>query len=321
MSLFVSHESALCYWLTKTGEECAPDRADVRTLARASVSMGEVEEALLPLGYSEQRPLHVLVPDQGSLRTLLRIKTHLWSGVVLPGSFCELSGANYVSSPEFTFLQSAVGRSLIETLELGCCLCGTFSIGEEGHGYTGQRLPLTTPEDLARFLASADGVYGARKARSALRYLLPNAASPMEVLLVLAFVLPPHLGGWGFPEILVNQRIDVSERLRVIAGSDYFVGDIFIPSVGGDVEYDSEEFHTGRWRADHTQARRNVLEVMGVKTMSATWSQINDFEKFKTFIWMVKERFGIPQRAFSPQETAAQMDLYERLTNFNRRLF
>ncbi len=60
---------------------------------------------------------------------------------------------------------------------------------------------------------------------------------------------------------------------------------------------------------------------MGVKTMSATWSQINDFEKFKTFIWMVRERFGISQRAFSPQETAAQMDLYERLTNFSRRLF
>lgn len=196
MSLIVSHESALCYWLTKTGDECVPDYADVKTVAQVSASMREVREALLP-----------------------------------------------------------------------------------------------------------------------------NAASPMEVLLVLAFVLPPRLGGWGFPEIQVNQRINVDEHLRVISEADFFVGDIYLPSVNGDVEYDSEEFHTGRWRADHTQARRNVLEVMDVKTMSATWSQLSDFEKFRTFIWMVKERFGIPHRTFTPQEVTAQVSLYEHLTDFGRKLF
>ena len=321
MSLIVSHESALCYWLTKTGDECVPDYSDVRTLARATVSMGEVRDALLPVGYSEKRPLHVLVADQQSLRSLHQVKTHLFGGRLPPGSLCELSGSNYVSSPEFTFLQASAGRSLIELLELGYYLCGSFSIDERGHGYTGQRAPLTTPEDIARFLDSADGAYGVRKARSALRYLLPNSASPMEVLLALAFVLPPRLGGWEFPEIQVNQRIDVDERLRMIAESDFFVGDIYLPSVCGDVEYDSEEFHTGRWRADHTQARRNVLEVMDVKTMSATWSQISDFEKFRTFIWMVKERFGIAHRTFTPQEVAAQTNLYEYLTDFSRKLF
>ena len=88
MSLIVSHESALRYWLTKTGDECVPDYAEVKTVAQVGASMREVREALLP-----------------------------------------------------------------------------------------------------------------------------NAASPMEVLLVLAFVLPPRLGGWGFPEIQVNQRIDVDEHL------------------------------------------------------------------------------------------------------------
>lgn len=321
MSLIVSHESALCYWLTKTGDECVPDYADVKTVAQVGASMREVREALLPIEYSEKRPLHLLVPDQQSLRSLQRVKTHLFSGRLPPGSLCELSGANYVSSPEFTFLQVAAGRTPIETLELGYYLCGSFSIDEKGCGYTGQRAPLTTPENIARFLDSASGAYGVRKARSALRYLLPNAASPMEVLLVLAFVLPPRLGGWGFPEIQVNQRIDVDEHLRVIAEAGFFLGDIYLPSVNGDVEYDSEEFHTGRWRADHTQARRNVLEVMDVKTMSATWSQLSDFEKFRTFIWMVKERFGIPHRTFTPQEITAQVSLYEHLTDFGRKLF
>ena len=55
--------------------------------------------------------------------------------------------------------------------------------------------------------------------------------------------------------------------------------------------------------------------------MSATWSQLSDFEKFRTFIWMVKERFGIPHRTFTPQEIAAQVSLYEHLTDFGRKLF
>ena len=77
MSLIVSHESALCYWLTKTGDECIPDYADVKAVAQASASMREVRDALLPVDYSEKRPLHLLVPDQQSLRSLER-RSFFW---------------------------------------------------------------------------------------------------------------------------------------------------------------------------------------------------------------------------------------------------
>ena len=123
------------------------------------------------------------------------------------------------------------------------------------------------------------------------------------------------------PEIVANQRIDVDENLRRLVGESYFLGDIYLPSVRGNIEYDSYEFHTGKYRYDHTQARRNVLEAMGVKTISATWSQIRTFEKFEAFIWMVKERFGIEHHTFTDEERAAQIDLYERLTNTKARLF
>lgn len=321
MAVFVSHESALRYWLTKTGDECVPEVAPVCSLAWANASMKEIKGLPLPMDFSEDRPLDVLVPDQASLRSLVAVKTHLWGGALPVGSFRELSGSSYVSSPEFTFLQVAARRNFVETLEIGYHLCGAFSIDGEGHGYAGQRAPLTTPESIASFLAQARGAYGARKARGALRYLRPNVASAMEILLAMAFSLPPGRGGWAFPEITANQRINVDEHLRKVADASYFVGDIYLPSVRGDVEFDSKKFHTGRWRADHTQARRNVLEVMGVKTMSATWSQIDDFDKFETFVWMVKERFGIPHRAFTRAETTAQIELYEHLTDFGRTLF
>lgn len=321
MSLFLSHDSALRYWLTKGGDECVPDVASIGSLAQASASARELGKALLPIDYSEACPVHLLVCDPASLHSSGLVIPHLWTGPVSDGSFSELSGANYVSSPEFTFVQAAAKRDLIATLEIGLYLCGVFSIGDEGYGYVGRRMALTTPEELASFIGRTAGAYGVKKARASLRYVLARAAFPMEVLLILAFVLPPRLGGWGFPKVVPNERIDVDKRLQEVAGADHFVGDVYIPSVRGDVEYDSEEFHTGRWRADHTQARRNILEVMGVKTMSATWHQIDTFEKLKTFIWMVKERFGIPHRDYTPEETMAQISLYERLTDFRRRLF
>lgn len=143
----------------------------------------------------------------------------------------------------------------------------------------------------------------------------------MEVLLVITFSLPPEYGGWAMPEIVANQRIDVDERLRPLVGEKYFKGDIYLPSVRGNIEYDSFEYHTGKFRYDHTQARRNVLEAMGVKTVSATWGQIKTFERFEAFSWMVRERFGIEQRTFTASERAAQKDLYAHLTDPEARLF
>lgn len=321
MGIYLSHDSAVRYWLTKTGDECVPESADVRTLARASGRVRDVKEACLPIDYSRTRPLHVLVPNRESAHASAAVVPHVWSGPLPGGSFCALSGQNCVSSPEFSLVQMARGRSLPEVMRLALYLCGRFSISDAGHGYVGSRLPLTSPESIARFLEGVPRGHGTAAVREVLRYLVPDAASPAEVLLVSAFVLPPRLGGWCMPPISVNQRIDVDPWLRPVAGADYFVGDIYIPSVRGDVEFDSYEYHTGRYRLDHTQARRNVLEVMHVKTMSATWGQINTFERFETFIRMVKVRFGIPERSFTHEEREAQIRLYELLADLSATLF
>ena len=321
MSLYVCHESALKYWVTKTGDECVPDRVDVRTLTQASARMADVKLARIPQTYSEKQPLHVLVQNRRETHELKSVVPHVWGGPIAPGSFCELADANCVSSPEFTYLQMAASLSVVETVRCGCYLCSGFAIGERGYGYAGAREPLVSPVDLGSYLAAVPGSYGVAKAREALCYVVPRAASPMEVVLGMAYSLPPRLGGWDMPAIEANERIDVTERLRILVGSSHVVSDLYFPSVRGDIEFDSYAYHTGRFRLDHTQARRNVLEAMGVKTISCTWGQINTFEKFEAFTWMVKERFGIKQRAFTTEERAAQMELYDLLTNPHFPLF
>lgn len=315
MSLYLSHESALRYWLTKSGDEEAPEVSDVRSLAQATALASEIAHASLPLEHDDKAPLHTLVPSRQDARSLKGVKTHVWSGPVLPGSFNELWDSSCVSSPEFTFLQMAPRHQLWENVCLGCYLCGLFSVDEKG-SYAGLRSPLMTVESLSDYLRAASGCYGVNRAREALPYIAGCAASPVEVMLAMEFALPPRLGGWAMPPIFLNQRIDIDRRMYPIAHTEFYVGDISLPSVNGDVEFDSRQFHTGMYRLDHTQARRNVLEVMGVKTMSATWGQINSFGKLETFVWMVKERFGIAQREFTQEERRAQIDLYESLINY-----
>ena len=48
MTLYLSHQSALRYWLTKTGDEVVPDGVSDRNLAFATASMKEVKGAGLP---------------------------------------------------------------------------------------------------------------------------------------------------------------------------------------------------------------------------------------------------------------------------------
>ena len=238
-----------------------------------------------------------------------------------PGSFYELSGSNLVCSPEFTFLQMAAGKPLREIVEIGDYLCGLFSIGDSGCGYTGQRDALTTPESIAGFLDHVSGAYGVKQARRALRYVVERTASPREIMLCSALVLPKSEGGRGIRRVVANQEVKVPEHLWEFAGTDSFYCDVYIPSSRGDVEYDSEQYHTGRYRLDHTQKRRNILEVSGIKTMSATPGQLSSFEYFQNFMWMLNKRFGLRERGLTDAHLEARRDLYEFFSDPRRTLF
>lgn len=321
MGLYLGHESALRYWLTKRGDECLPDCSPDTSLANATANKGDVISSPLPFEYSEERPLHLLVPGKGGRRSTPGVREHQLSPVVPRGSFRTLAGTSKVASPELTYLLMAQSRGIQELAVIGCYLCGGFSISDEGRGYTGLRDPLTTPEDIAAFLDLMPGAYGLNKARRALRYIVPNTASPIETLLALTSSLPSMLGGRAMPQVVANQRIAVPERLQNLMAAHELFGDLYYASVKGDIEYDSYDYHTGRYRLDHSSARRNVIEAAGIKVVSATWGQIKTFELYEDFWWLVEYNFGIRHKTFNNKQLLAQETLYCMLTNPEFRLF
>lgn len=322
MGMCIGYESALRYWLTKTGDEALPEPASSAAIVRATAGLREAREESLPFGPDERRPLHLLVHDRRLGHRMDGAVAHVVSRPLPEGSLCHLSGDNTIASPELTYAQAAASEPLLETVRVGCYLCSTFFIGDDGRDYTGERRQLTTVEALRAYVDRLPpGTRGVRRAREALAYVIDGLASPTEVFLGMAYGMPPDRGGMGPFVMHANQRIEIDERIQELLGSRFLKGDLYLPEFGADLEYDSRRFHTGQYRLDHTQARRNAIEAMGIKTISATYGQINTFAKFENFTWMLRKRLGIDQPEYSLEERRAQMELYDTLLSPVGRLF
>lgn len=322
MGLSVGFDSSLRYWLTKTADEALPEPATAGAFRQAEATAALVKEGTLPFGPEPGRPLHLVVSDPSLKHRIRGCCVHVCRINLPPGSFRSLPQGNIVSSPGLTFLQMASTASLWQLIEIGNYLCSTFSISSEGRGYTGEREPLVSTRLLGEFLDSLPpNTYGANKAREALEYVVELTASPKESQLAMHYRMSPELGGRGPINISANQAIRIDEHGQRLLDSGHLVGDLFLPDFGCDLEFDSIEFHTGRFRLDHTQARRNVLETMGIKTVSATEGQINRIEKLDDFTWLLEERLGIPHPAPTREQRLAQIDLFDWLNDPQRTLF
>ena len=198
MGLCLGHESALRYWLTKTGDEVMPGYAPLSSFARAEARLKTVLSERLPVEPEKGRPLHLVVSNRRLGHALDDVVAHVWSGKLPNGALCELSGDNTVTSPELTFVQMAARLSLVEAVEVGDYLCSTFTIDDSGRDYAGEREQLTSVESLRAFVDTLPpGSHGIRKARAALEHVVDGLASPMEVFLGMSLGLPAELGGRG----------------------------------------------------------------------------------------------------------------------------
>lgn len=320
--VYLGYESALRYWLTKRAGEWLPDATPERTLSRAEGSARRARAAWLPFGPERGRPLHLMVANQSERHAASDIVAHLWSKPLPARSLCLLEGDARVASPELTFVQMAANLPFVALVEAGLYLCGSFAVKESGRGYAERRQAVTNAASLAAYLdALPPRTYGAKKARQALGFVIDGAASPMEVFLIMSYTLPYEVGGRLHLSIQANQRIEIDEPLQRLLGSRHLVGDLALSDRQADLEYDSDEFHTGSYRLDHTQARRNVLEAMNIKTISATYGQVRTPERFDDFTWMLEHRLGLEHPEYTTRQLQAQNDLHDFLLDPRRTLF
>ncbi|MEF2846503.1 MAG: hypothetical protein U0O24_07640 [Eggerthellaceae bacterium] len=117
-------------------------------------------------------------------------------------------------------------------------------------------------------------IKGLPLARTALKYIINDSASPRESALALMLTLPKRLGGYGLPKPILNYRVDIPQNKRHQFSSRYCVCDLYWPQAQIALEYDSDAFHTGSGKIALDSARRDALALLGIQVLSVTNLQI-----------------------------------------------
>ena len=265
MAIVLSHISALEYWLSvRVGSRSFAKVSHAKALLAKPLA-GDLGTSLGP--WWLPTPLHVLVARDSQRRGAAGYAYHVWVASLPKGSLLDTRNGFYVCSPELCFLQMASTLSLVELIQLGFELCGTYDLDS---GEVKKCAPLTTVAKLAALIEQIPNVNGRKKAVRALGFIGENSASPKETELAMLQCLPQRLGGRGFEMPLLNYRIDVNAFARKLTKKSYFVADMCWPAYRLIVEYDSDRYHEGARRKASDSARRNALEAMGYTVVTVT---------------------------------------------------
>lgn len=288
MKICLGYTSALEYWRRND----LFSREHIIKIAPSTLSApnrGLLEKAQFELEDC-QTPLHLVVFERVKRRNLSNSVCHVIVGSIPQRSFVNHSSHVAISSPEACFLQLASSLSLIELIQVGFELCGSYAIDPKS-GSLLVRFPRTNVLGIARYLEKAKGIHGLVKAKRALRYVCENSASPMETKLTLLMSLPTSLGGYGLPKPQLNKEVEIDKGWRTKNYRCDALWSLALPEQRTlqslVLEYDSHAFHAEQEKMQLDSRRRVQLEKERMHVLSVTKQQIYDPAAFDNLAHVV----------------------------------
>lgn len=275
-----------------------------------------IEEAGRLAG-SLSEPCHFLASRNTRPRSPQRIVCHSVRDGQLPrGSILRVGAAPddaFACSPELFFPQIATTAQRIEVVRVGFELCGTYAISRTHPEGFYKRDPLTTVARMQAFLERVPGLHGAKAARWALQYVLPNSASPRETIVAMLLRLPCAFGGRGAETPSLNHEVTVTRRIGRTKETKTYRIDLYWPRAKLGLEYDSDLKHTGPDRIAHDARRRNDLESIGITMLTATNRQVKSLWEFNKLADVIAGQLGKQVRPRCKDYAARQRELHARL--------
>ena len=259
-----------------------------------------------------EQPIHAFVPERAKGTSTKHLVTHVFSQQIPNGAFLNLGHGVCICTPQFTFLQLASKLESLELLALGMELCGTYSRWNPDAGSGGLAAardmenarsctydlpPVVNAKQLAAFVNRMSGQRGAIGARKVTRWVLDRSASPMETATYLLLCLPRRLGGYGLPQPMLNPVLKISSP----DGVKKRYPDLFWHGPNIDVEYNSDEAHSGEWARYRDSKREVELTVADVRVLPLTRPQLMDAHEFDGFAHGLRRMLGIRARPFDPE--------------------
>ena len=290
------------------GLEGAPVRK--RTLNDAINTVKAVQEldvvAQLWLSHISQ-PIEAFVANHAKGTSTKRLVTHVFNQTVPYGAFLNLGHGVCICTPQFAYLQLGAELEFLELLSVGMELCGSYSkwaldakqsdnpynLGpKNARNYTYDLPPAMNAKRMVSFIERMKGQRGAVGARKTLNWMLDGSASPMETATYLLLCLPRRLGGYALPKPLLNPLLKISGP----DGVQKRYPDLFWHGPNIDVEYNSDEAHSGEWARYRDSKREVELTVANVRVLPLTRPQLMDGGEFDKFANGLRRMLGIRTR-------------------------
>lgn len=293
-------------------EDLAPliaysERVPARALACKVVAPTQQQATRLLDAFECAAPLHCVVEGTGDRRRGA-VRCQMLQPV-RKGDVIMLDRGLYLLSPELLYLQLSRGMDVSQLWMLASELTARYgldtraevsrqhthrasaahlkrfeeadrslSVSEQDDGDSNslfERAPLTTSEALRTVVESAG--HGPRSlAHRVASLVLGGARSPKEAQLAL----PRRLGGRGISGMELNHVFELPRQAQVIAGRRAVEGDLYIPGIRRNIEYDSEQHHADSEQRDRDIRKANALRAIGVDVRTVTRTQLYTWNVF-----------------------------------------
>lgn len=287
-------------------------------------AIDELDETAQRLLEHVEKPIHAFVSNHAKGTSTKRMVTHVHGDPMPHGAILNLGHGICICAPHFTFMRMAADIDLVDTIVIGMELSGMYSrwhldpgvfmgpycqASPETRNYTFDIPKATTLNRMERFVERQKGQRGAVVARAALRWILDNSASPMETTTYLLLCLPKRLGGYGLPQPVLNPKINVSNP----DGTKVRYPDLFWRGANIDVEYNSDEAHSGEWTRYRDSRREVELTVGSIKVLPLTRHQLMSTEDFDAFAQGLRKMLRVRSRRHDAKWANRRDELRRRL--------
>lgn len=270
------------------------------------------------------RPIQAFVATRSKGTSTKGLVTHVLSEPVPNGVFLDIGHGVCICTPQFTFMQMAPQVDLVDAVGIGMELCGAYSkwrlepdkMGDpyyfehtESRQSTYDLPPVLKAKRIDAFIERMAGWRGAVAARAAARWVVNSSASPMETAVYLLLCLPKRLGGYGLPRPTLNPKLIV----RNPDGTKERYPDLFWSGANVDVEYNSDETHSGEWSRYRDSKREVELTVANVRVLPLTRPQLMNVDEFDAFARGLQRMLGVRARGNDPRWEYRRAELRRKL--------
>ena len=289
MSVRIVYPSALEYWLEEKGVplgvnvfsetgEIPPGRKGVRQ---------QVSEL------SFKKPVHIAVPKKMNRSKSDEIIYHVMSKRISPESYLQVAEGVFICNPELCFLQATAELPIHKLVQLANNLCAMYVLDPyEDYGQR-RREPITSVNDIQKFLQGIHRFPNIQNAKVAIRYALDHSNSPMESNLATLGLLPWRYGGYGLKKPCLNRDVELSETGAEHLGRKTVCCDMVWLDDKVVLEYDSNLAHLSPGQHAKDKKRITALSLSGYQVISVTANEVRSFRAVEELFLRVRKALGM----------------------------